>query len=139
MPAPPFHDLVHAHSYIKLNDLIPGGFSSSTWQVLRRDWQLIPPEVSSHDNLDFLTFGEYNSRVILLRSGLGMRSIPAFQPHRIEGTSLIALSGRALARFADFLATLPGDTAAAHRHSAALIPGGLTPTAILRSRQFLSS
>jgi hypothetical protein len=127
------HLLILENSYLKLDDLIPGGFSSSTWQAMRAHWKLLPPESSPQGSLHFLTFGQYNTRVILLRAG------DAFAPHRIEGTSVVALSPRALRLYAEFLASLPGDSAAAYRRTIDLVPGGLTPTTILRSRRALSS
>jgi hypothetical protein len=123
------HQLILDNSYLKLHELIPGGFSSSTWQDMHRTWDLLPPEIGMHGDLEFLNFGHLNSRVLLLRSGT------AFAPERIEGTNIIALSPRALDRYGSFLDTLPARTAAAHAAAAAVVPGGLAGTALTVSRR----
>lgn len=123
--------LIRQHSWPQLANLIPGGFTSSLWQKLRHEWQLDPPQVATLDALHFLSFGEANSRVLLLRAGAGLL------PERIGDTSIIALSPRARIAFARFLNTLPGDTTAAHAAAAAIVPGGLSGGIINRSRQAL--
>lgn len=128
-----FHDLLHNNSYLKLNELIPGGMSSSTWQDMRAAWQLEPPEVAVHGNLEFLNFGRHNSRVLLLRAG------SAFLPERLDGTNIILLSPRARTEFAAFLGTLPAGTSPAHAAAARLVPGGLAGKALIRSRRLLRS
>jgi hypothetical protein len=128
-----FHDLLQSNSYLKLNDLIPGGMSSSTWQDMRASWQLEPPEVAAHGDLEFLNFGRHNSRVLLVRAG------SAFLPERLDGTNIILLSPRARTHYAAFLDTLPAGTSPAHDAAARLVPGGLAGKALIRSRQLLRS
>lgn len=127
------HTLILDNSYLVLDDLLPGGFSSSTWQDMHRAFELQPPEIGAHGDLEFLNFGRDNSRVLLLRCG------SAFRPERVEGTNIITLSPRARQRYAAFLASLPGRVAYARDALAGIIPGGLSGSAINRSRRALRS
>jgi hypothetical protein len=126
------HTLIREHSWPRLAEMIPGGFTSDLWKTLRGDWQLDPPQTATHESLDFLSFGEGNSRVLLLRAGSG------WAPDRIGDASIIALSPRARSAFARFLNRLPGNTTAAHAAAAAIVPGGLSGGIINRSRRALS-
>ena len=129
--------LVVANSWMKLNEVIPGGMNSALWQTLKANPELeyVDPvlvEATAVAQFYIYNFGYGSNRVVLV----DQPSSAVYAPQRIGITSFIALNPAALRNFTAWFHTLPGASSAALAAFTA-VPGGLGGGTLNRLRAAL--
>lgn len=131
--------LITANSYLQLNERIPGGLTSNTWQTIKASPGLEYVDPVSIATSGLITFNVHNfgadhNRIVLI----GTPASSLYAPSRIGSTSFIALNPAAHRAFTAWFKTLPGGTSSALAAFTA-VPGGLGGGTLNRLRAVLAT
>ncbi len=95
--------------WAKMNTAVPGGVSSATWQTLTKGRVILPQVININPGLTAYAISAGTNRIVLFQSP----TVHAVQPSRIGDTAVVVLNDAAFFQFAEWMRSLPGDTAVA--------------------------